>query len=177
MAMPNLKTFVIAVCKPLIFSLRMFYDNQVKYMFQRITKQDEIIRSTQSSVAEYAESINTLCKAVIGYQDEMKDLKSKLYSAEEVRQLERRCRELDYISGQLYDKLYEFMNTGSIKDPTLPDFNNPHLPGDPVTDAYLEQLWRKENGIPLGVPLTSAQQIELQKYIDQYRAENPSVFG
>lgn len=143
-------------------------------MLARVAKQDEVIRDAQEQVALLNTNVNNLCEEIIGYQQEMQEIRKNSYTAEQVKQLIRRNQELEYICGALYDKVYELINTGTVTDPTLPDFNDPYLPGDPVlTEEELEAEWREKNGIDPDAELTEEQKESLQYYIDKYYETHP----
>jgi septal ring factor EnvC (AmiA/AmiB activator) len=122
MALPNIKTFVIAVCKPFVWALRCFYDGQVAYLKTLAERQNEIITELQRQIADLETAINENSQRVIEYTVEIQDLKTKVVTTEEVALLATRNRQLELICGALYDKVYEMIHTGTVQDPTLPDF-------------------------------------------------------
>ena len=122
MALPNIKTFVIAVCKPFIWSLRCFYDRQVKYLTDLANRQSEIITELQAQVVALNAVIEKQSETIIKYKVEVSDIKANTFTVDQVKELSNRVYDLNSICGALYDKVYEFMHTGTIKDPTLPPF-------------------------------------------------------
>lgn len=171
MTLPNMKTFVLASVKPLIWSLKCFYDNQVKYMEKLVRTQNVAITETNSQITELQKNINDLGTIVTKNNSELADIQSNSYTAEQVKELADRNRALEYICGALYDKVYELLETGKVEDPTLPDYDDPF--GENVTDEELEIRFRNENGIPLDAELTEEQRVALEEYITNYRNNLP----
>ena len=132
MALPNMKTFVIAVCKPFIWALRCFYDRQVKYLTDLATRQSEIITELQVQVVALNVIIEKQSEAIVKYKVEVSEIKANTFTTDQVKEMSNRLYDLTSICGALYDKVYEFLHTGTIKDPTLPPFPA-KTPSDPTS--------------------------------------------
>ena len=135
MALPNMKTFVIAVCKPFIWALRCFYDRQVTYLTKLANRQNEIITELQAQVTDLNTVIEKQSELIVRYKTEVADIQKNIYTSDQVKTMSNRLYDLTTICGALYDKVYELMHTGTVKDPTLPPFNpTPTTPSDPPTN-------------------------------------------
>lgn len=167
--LPNMKTFVIAAVKPLLWSLKTALTGQNQYLHQRVNAQDAVIDELRAQLANYVEQVAAMTESIIGYEAEVAKINATTFSQEQVAALERRCRELEYITGQLYDLVYKKM-----PDAELPDMDNVILPGDPIkTEEELEAEWRTNMNLEADVALTEEQQASLDAYIQSYHDSHP----
>ena len=156
----NVKTFALAAIKPLVLALKQCYDYQVKAMFERVTKQDEKILKTQALVADMNEKISTGTTAYMQAIKEVADMRNRLYTSDEVRDLKRRCQQLEVVVVELYGLVQN-----KLPNEEMPDLD-PWLPTDPLPTAkYFEDQWREDLGVDPDVELTEEQRAMADEYI------------
>lgn len=178
MKLPNLKQFVQAVLKPGLWAIKMQYDYKVKDMYDLTNRQTQHITELESSIAQTNETLADLSARQVDYNATVEFLRTNLYTSEEVKELERRSRELNHICSALYDKVHELVNNGFVTDPYLPPFTGTWIPGDYVlTDAELQAVWRRQQGLLPDDLLTPTQDAALVKYILDYRKRRPGIPG
>lgn len=122
---PTIKSIVIATCQEYIVALKMFYNNVVENMFAQVRKQDVAITNQQTFIVENQRKIIALQQELLEAKKTIINLQNQIPHIDEVKQLERRMRELSYIAQSVYTLVYN-----KIPGATLPDFNNPELPED-----------------------------------------------
>lgn len=176
MAVTNMKTYVCSLIRPFVQALKVFYDNQVKVMFERIKAHDDSFLQLQAQVADLSALVIKLQTSMLTYEQEVRMLRNALFTAENVKQLSIRCNELSYICGTLFDLVYRFQITATMPDTQLPDFDYPILPTEKgLTDKELEIEFRNYRGIDLEVELSDDQKEDLAGYIAAYRAKYGSA--
>lgn len=174
MAIPSMKEYVLSIIRPLIVALKVFYNNQVQLIFDRMKVQNESFSSLQQQVAELSKLVVKLQTTNLEIHQKLVNLEKNLYSSQELRAITRRCNELDYISGILFDLVYRFQATGNIPDVVLPDFECPIVPEEPgLSEEELEIAFREYEEIPIDAELTDEQKTKLAKYISAYYKKYP----
>lgn len=163
----NLKSFVLSVIKPLMVSLRSYAEAREKNVAKLIKQQNILIYQNETLIAELNSKLLDLISKIDDYNKQITKLTTSLYTLEDVKALDRRSREVDYILGALYDLVYI-----KIPDAKLPDKDDTWLPGDPVkTEAELEAEWREAHEIASDAELTEEQQNALTQYIEEYYSD------
>lgn len=168
----NLKSFVLSVIKPLLVSLRSYAEAREKNVARLVEQQNILIYQNETLIADLNSKLLDLISKIDDYNKQITKLTTSLYTLDDVKALDRRSKEVDYILGALYDLVY-----AKLPDAKLPDKDNPVLPGDETeeetvkTEAELEAEWRAANGIAADAELTDEQKAELQAYIDDYYAD------
>ena len=175
MKLPNIKSFVTAVLKPYLVAIAQKQAATVKALEKLTLKNQEYTTSLETSISKLSEEVVKTNTVATEIAVKAEKATQALPTAEEVKQLKRRVQELDYFCGQVYDKMYELLHTGTVKDSYLINPDEGWLPSDtPKTDAELEKIWRASNGMSEDALLTNTQQAELMKYIEDYRKHHPS---
>lgn len=175
MDLPNIKTFVLSAIRPYVTAIHVRYRSTVEALEKLTTKQTDHITELELQIAQLSNMIEQTNAIATDVALKASEAISQLPTAATVTENTRRLKELDYICGQLYDKLYEYMHTGSVNDTYLPDYENTWIPGDAVlTDAELEANWRTDNHIDADAILTTSQEAALSEYITDYRAHHQS---
>ena len=168
----NLKSFVLSVIKPLLVSLRSYAEAREKNVARLVEQQNILIYQNETLIADLNSKLLDLISKIDDYNKQITKLTTSLYTLDDVKALDRRSKEVDYILGALYDLVY-----AKLPDAKLPDKDNPVLPGDETeeetvkTEAELEAEWRAANGIAADAELTEEQKAELKAYIDAYYAD------
>lgn len=127
MALPSIKTIVIATSKPFFWAMKQYYAAKVKIMQETsYSTQNEITR-LQADVAHLSELIMGYNLETLALQAQMEELKRQAYTMQEAREYEARCKELSFICSHLYQIVKEKFPTEE-----LPDWDNP-MP-EPVTE-------------------------------------------
>lgn len=174
----NLKSFVLSVIKPLLVSLRSYAEAREKNVARLVEQQNILIYQNETLIADLNSKLLDLISKIDDYNKQITKLTTSLYTLDDVKALDRRSKEVDYILGALYDLVY-----AKLPDAQLPDKDNPVLPGDETeeetvkTEAELEAEWRAANGIAADAELTEEQKALLQAYIDAYYADKQKPDG
>lgn len=172
----SMKAIALSAVRPSLFAFKQFIQDHVSFTKKLVNKQNESIDNISADVAELNKLIHKLLEQVSGYEKEVAEINKHYYTDARVKELADRCRDLEYICGTLYDKVYELIHNGSVTDPTLPDFNNPQKPGeDNDADDLVFQAteeWYTKNNIPHGQELSEEQQADLAKFVEQYVKEH-----
>lgn len=169
MATPNMKQFTAAVCNPRIKALECLYRGQLAYMEKLVAQQNRTIDAANAEHARLLAIIADNQEQVLAYQKEVIAMRDNLYSSSQVKTLDRRMQELNYIAGTLYQKYWELANSGKVDASDLPSFTDPWIPGDYVkTEAELEADWRQSHMLSEDATLTEVQKSELSIYINKY---------
>ena len=172
MNFPSLRSMVSAVVKPGLRALQCLYDHQVKYMVGRLTRQDEVIRATQTQVAELSTKVIELSEKILQLAAQCQVLKENLYTSQEVAILDGRVKDVNILVTALYAKMLELIISGKVSDPTVPDLN--HTSRDrQYTEAELISYWKVANRIKDGEPMTTSQQLAMQAFLDAHKAAHP----
>ena len=156
----NVKTFALAAIKPLVLALKQRYDYQVKAMFERVNDQDDKLLKMQTMITEMNKNISVGTTAYMDAIQEIADMRNRLYTSDEVKELDRRCRQLEVVVVELYALVQN-----KLPGEELPSLD-PWLPEDPLPTAkYFEDKWRVELGVDPDVELTEEQQKLADEYI------------
>lgn len=165
----NLKSFVLSVIKPIIISVKKYAEAREKNIERLVNQQNALIYQNEALIADLNSKLLDLLSRINEYNKEVAKLTTSLYTFNDIKNLERRSKEVDYLLGAVYDLIYT-----KIPDAKLPPLHNPWIPGDPVkTEAELEKEWREQNGIPEDQELTEEQKEALKDYIDAYYQDKP----
>lgn len=163
----NLKSFVLSVIKPLLVSLRGYAEAREKNVARLVEQQNILIYQNETLIAELNNKLLDLISKIDDYNKQITRLTTSLYTLDDVKALDRRSKEVDYILGALYDLVYV-----KIPDAKLPDKDNTWIPGDDVkTEDELEAEWHEANNIASDAVLTIDQLNELNKYIEDYYSD------
>ena len=126
MALPSIKTIVIATSKPFFWAMKQYYAAKVKVMQETSYAQTNEITRLQAQVAHLSELIMGYNLETLALQAQMEELKRQAYTMEEAREYEARCKELSFICSHLYTLVKE-----KLPSEELPDWDNPIPPTDP----------------------------------------------
>lgn len=156
----NVKTFALAAVKPLIQALRTRFDYQVKYINQRVNAQDDSFLQLQKDFAELNKKVVVGTEAYLEYLKQLQGFEAKLYTADQVKALDRRVRQLLLVINELYILIHN-----KLPNEELPDLD-PWLPDDPIPLASeFEAEWREELHVDPDVELDEEQRKMADEYI------------
>ena len=156
----NVKTFALAAVKPLIQALRTRFDYQVKYINKRVNAQDDSFMQLQKDFAELNKKVVEGTDAYLEYRKQLQGFEAKLYTADQVKALDRRVQQLLIVINELY-----ILISNKLPNEELPDLD-PWLPDDPIPLASdFEAEWRKELQVDPDVELTEEQRKMADEYI------------
>ena len=145
----NVKTFALAAVKPLIQALKTRFDYQVKYINKRVNAQDDSFMQLQKDFAELNKKVVEGTDAYLEYRKQLQGFEAKLYTADQVKALDRRVQQLLIVINELY-----ILISNKLPNEELPDLD-PWLPDDPIPLASdFEAEWRKELQVDPDVELT-----------------------
>ena len=135
----NVKTFALAAVKPLIQALRTRFDYQVKYINKRVNAQDDSFLQLQKDFAELNKKVVVGTEAYLEYLKQLQGFEAKLYTADQVKALDRRVQQLLLVINELYILIHN-----KLPNEELPDLD-PWLPDGPIPLASdFEAEWRDE---------------------------------
>lgn len=156
----NVKTFALAAVKPLIQALRTRFDYQVKYINKRVNAQDDSFLQLQKDFAELNKKVVVGTEAYLEYLKQLQGFEAKLYTADQVKALDRRVQQLLLVINELYILIHN-----KLPNEELPDLD-PWLPDDPIPLASeFEAEWREKLHVDPDVELDEAQRKMADEYI------------
>lgn len=156
----NVKTFALAAVKPLIQALRTRFDYQVKYINKRVNAQDDSFLQLQKDFAELNKKVVVGTEAYLEYLKQLQGFEAKLYTADQVKALDRRVQQLLLVINELYILIHN-----KLPNEELPDLD-PWLPDDPIPLASeFEAEWREKLHVDPDVELDEEQRKMADKYI------------
>lgn len=156
----NVKTFALAAVKPLIQALRTRFDYQVKYINKRVNAQDDSFLQLQKDFAELNKKVVVGTEAYLEYLKQLQGFEAKLYTADQVKALDRRVQQLLLVINELYILIHN-----KLPNEELPDLD-PWLPDDPIPLASkFEAEWREKLHVEPDVELDEAQRKMADEYI------------
>lgn len=156
----NVKTFALAAVKPLIQALRTRFDYQVKYINKRVNAQDDSFLQLQKDFAELNKKVVVGTEAYLEYLKQLQGFEAKLYTADQVKALDRRVQQLLLVINELYILIHN-----KLPNEELPDLD-PWLPDDPIPLASeFEAEWREKLHVDPDVELDEEQRKMADEYI------------
>lgn len=156
----NVKTFALAAVKPLIQALRTRFDYQVKYINRRVNAQDDSFLQLQKDFAELNKKVVVGTEAYLEYLKQLQGFEAKLYTADQVKALNRRVQQLLLVINELYILIHN-----KLPNEELPDLD-PWLPDDPIPLASeFEAEWREKLHVDPDVELDEEQRKMADEYI------------
>lgn len=156
----NVKTFALAAVKPLIQALRTRFDYQVKYINQRVNAQDDSFLQLQKDFAELNKKVVVGTEAYLEYLKQLQGFEAKLYTADQVKALDRRVQQLLLVINELYILIHN-----KLPNEELPDLD-PWLPNDPIPLASeFEAEWREKLHVDPDAELNEEQRKMADEYI------------
>ena len=156
----NVKTFALAAVKPLIQALRTRFDYQVKYINKRVNAQDDSFLQLQKDFAELNKKVVVGTEAYLEYLKQLQGFEAKLYTADQVKALDRRVQQLLLVINELYILIHN-----KLPNEELPDLD-PWLPDDPIPLASeFEAEWREKLHVDPDAELSEEQRKMADEYI------------
>lgn len=156
----NVKTFALAAVKPLIQALRTRFDYQVKYINKRVNAQDDSFLQLQKDFVELNKKVVVGTEAYLEYLKQLQGFEAKLYTADQVKALDRRVQQLLLVINELYILIHN-----KLPNEELPDLD-PWLPDDPIPLASeFEAEWREKLHVDPDVELDEEQRKMADEYI------------
>ena len=156
----NVKTFALAAVKPLIQALRTRFDYQVKYINKRVNAQDDSFLQLQKDFAELNKKVVVGTEAYLEYLKQLQGFEAKLYTADQVKALDRRVQQLLLVINELYILIHN-----KLPNEELPDLD-PWLPNDPIPLASeFEAEWREKLHVDPDAELSEEQRKMADEYI------------
>ena len=150
----------MATVKPLILALRNQFDYQVKYLVDRVKKQDDSLLQLQTQVTELNTNVIAGTQAYLETTKHVQELENKMWTYDQVQQLSRRCQQLEMVAVELYSLVHN-----KLPNEDMPDMD-PWLPTDPLPTAQqLESKWRELMNVDPDTELTEEQQQIADEYI------------
>lgn len=166
----NVKTFATATIRPWILALKNQFDYQVKYYIKRCNVQDDNILKLQKAFSDLNEQVVKGTNVYIDVVNEVSDLKTRVYTSDEVATLKRRCQQLELVVVELYTLV-----SNKLPNEELPSLD-PWLPDDPLPTAkQFEDEWRVELGVDPDAELTEEQRKMADAYIRQRYLTFPRI--
>lgn len=163
----NFKTYITNTFKPYLCALRDKIDSTYSLMFERVRRQDELVRQTQELYSKNLEVIQQIRAKMIEYASFVESIKNNQATEDEVARLSKKVRELNYLYGIVLDIIYDLKYKGDT-DKVLPNKEKPF-----VSREELTRMYKVSNGIEEDAELTEEQETELETYITEYFKEHP----
>ena len=166
----NFKTYVTNTFKPYLCAIRDKIDSTYSLMFERVKRQDELVRQTQELFSKNLEVIQQIRTKMIEYESFVESIKNNQATEAEVARLSKQVKELNYLYGVVLDIVYDLKYKGET-DKTLPNKEKPF-----VSREELTRMYKLSNGIEEDAELTEEQEQELETFITEYFKEHPDQY-
>lgn len=163
----NFKTYVTNTFKPYLCAIRDKIDSTYSLMFERVRRQDELVRQTQELFSKNLEVIQQIRTKMIEYESFVESIKNNQATEADVARLSKKVKELNYLYGIVLDIVYDLKYKGET-DKALPNKEKPF-----VSKEELTRMYKLANGIEEDAELTEEQEKELETYITDYFKEHP----
>ena len=114
----NFKTYVTNTFKPYLCALRDKIDHTYSLMFERVKRQDELVRQTQELFSQNLEVIQQIRTKMIEYETFVESIKNNQATEAEVARLSKQVKELNYLYGVVLDIVYDlkYKENSSVQD-------------------------------------------------------------
>jgi hypothetical protein len=167
MATINLKTFIIACFKPLMWALREQSDAEYNKSLSQVTTHGQSITALTTEVHNATEQLDALDTSVNQQYQRLAELIPDLPTSERIHTLEINLAKQKI----LYEKLYNICNdliTNGSTDKVLPNPETPFISNDELLIAFKESL-----GHDSSYELTDLEMAGYENFKVQYLSDHP----
>lgn len=163
----NIKSVILSAIKAPLAALSGSFESLKRSIYTHVEAQDKTLAELQTQVAKNYEVITEVYTEMLKYNREIGEIKTTQFTKEQLERVLARNKELEWISSQLYNIVYELKTTGVSNKP-MPNYEHPIL-----SRKEMEVKFREQIGIDPDIPLTEEQEEQFENYIVQWFLDNP----